>query len=252
MSYLSLPLANCINKFNMKKKLVHGSILLFSIFASISKVNGQAALLALIFGDKVASEKFHLSVDAGMNFASLPGLAQQKGTNGFYFGLGTFIKLNDKWAVTPEFKPVSPRGAKDVLPLKDYSAVLTEVSYNLALKYIDVPVLLQYKITPKLFASAGPQFSFLTSAKQVSSGKLPLGNTVDIEEKLKSDFKSLYLSAPLELGYSLSSARKGKGLDVKVRYNIGLSEVFAKDSYGSSKGSTIQVFLSFPFIAPKE
>ena len=33
----------------------------------------QAAILALIFGDKVASEKFHLSVDLGMNFSSLTG-----------------------------------------------------------------------------------------------------------------------------------------------------------------------------------
>lgn len=95
------------------------SIFTFIILASTAKVKSQAALLALIFGDKVASEKFHLSVDLGMNFASMPGLEKQNGTHGFYFGLGTFIKLNDKWALTPEFKPLSPRGAKDVLPLNN-------------------------------------------------------------------------------------------------------------------------------------
>ena len=166
--------------------------------------------------------------------------------------MGTFIKLNDKWALTPEFKPLSPRGAKDVLPLRDYSSVLTDVNYQLELNYIDVPILAQYKITPTFFVSTGPQISFLTSAKQVSEGKLPSGNSVDIEEKFKSDFNSVYFSVPLEIGYSLSNAHKVKGMDIKLRYNVGLSEMVKNANYGSSKGSTLQVFLSFPFVKPKE
>jgi len=236
----------------MKNKYIKSLLVLFLMTANHSVSNAQAALLALIFGDKVASEKFHLSVDVGMNFSSMPGLEKQKGTNGLYFGLGTFIKLNDKWALTPEFKPISPRGAKDVLPLRDYSSVLTDVNYQLELNYIDVPILAQYKITPTFFVSTGPQISFLTSAKQVSEGKLPSGNSVDIEEKFKSDFNSVYFSVPLEIGYSLSNAHKGKGMDIKLRYNVGLSEMVKNANYGSSKGSTLQVFLSFPFVKPKE
>jgi hypothetical protein len=182
----------------------------------------------------------------------LPGLQQQKSSVGFYFGLGTFIKLNDKWALTPEFKPLSPRGAKDVLPLRDYSSVLSNITYNIELNYIDVPVLAQYKISPKFFVSAGPQISFLTSAKQVSVGTLPLGSNVDISESMKSNFESVYFSIPLEVGYTLSGARKGKGLNVKARYNIGMSEMIAKSDYGSSNGSTFQIFLSFPFVNAKE
>lgn len=208
----------------------------------------QAALIALIFGDKVASEKFHLSVDLGMNISSLPGLEQQQHTRGLYFGLGTFIKLNDKWTLNPEFKPLSPRGARSVLPLNDYSSVLSDVNYDIDLNYIDVPVLLQYRINKKLFASAGPQVSFLTSATQVASGNLPLGNVVDIEESVKSSFKPIHISIPVELGYSLSDARKGKGMNIKFRYNFGVSQVIALSSIGSSSGSTFQIFASFPFI----
>jgi hypothetical protein len=236
----------------MKHFYTKSLLAFFLMIANHSESNAQAALLALIFGDKVASENFHLSVDVGMNFSSMPGLEKQKGTHGLYFGLGTFIKLSDKWALTPEFKPISPRGAKNVLPLKDYSSVLTEVNYQIQLNYIDVPVLVQYKLTPTIFVSAGPQISFLTSAKQISEGKLPLGNSVDIEEKLQSDFNSVYFSVPLEIGYSLSNAHKGKGMDIKVRYNIGVSEMIKKADYGSSKGSTLQVFLSFPFVKAKE
>jgi hypothetical protein len=212
----------------------------------------QAAILALIFGDKIASENFHISIDLGMNFSSLPGLQQQEGRNGFKYGLGSFIKLNDKWALTPEIKLLSPRGANNVKPMNDYSGTLTDVTYDLNLRYIDVPVLAQYRITPKLFTSAGPQISFLTRGRQEAKGKLPDGQTVTVQEDMKENFESLYFSVPLELGYSLHDARDGKGLNIKLRYNVGLSEVIAKPGYGSSRGSTFQVFLSLPFVLPQE
>jgi hypothetical protein len=231
----------------MKKK-IKPIITIILFFLSVTAANAQAALLVLIFGDKIATENFHLSIDAGMNFSSLPGLEQQKATHGLYFGLGTFVKLNEKWAITPEFKPLSPRGAKNVSPINDYSSVLTDVQYDIALNYIDVPILVQYKITPTVFVSAGPQFGFLTSAKQVSSGKLPLGNTVDIEENLKSNFESFNFSFPIEIGYTLSNLRKEKGVNIKLRYCIGMSEIISNSNYGSSKGSTFQVFFSLPFV----
>jgi hypothetical protein len=218
------------------------------VFCVQTIVNAQAALIVLLVGDKVATEKFHLSVDAGLNISSLPGLQQQQSAHGLYFGLGTFIKLNEKWALTPEFKPLSPRGANQVAPLRDYSSTVSSASYSFELNYIDVPVLVQYKLSEKIFASAGPQISFLTSATQVAVGNIPAGTTVDIKEKMKSNFSATYFSFPIEAGYHVSDARKGKGMDVKIRYAVGLSNMIAATNYGSSNGSTFQVFLSFPFI----
>ena len=218
------------------------------VFCVQTIVNAQAALIVLLVGDKVATEKFHLSVDAGLNIASLPGLKNQQATHGLYFGLGTFIKLNEKWALTPEFKPLSPRGANQVAPLRDYATSLSSATYSFELNYIDVPILVQYKLSEKLFASAGPQISFLTSATQIASGNIPAGTAVEIKEKMKSNFSATYFSFPIEAGYHLSDARKGKGMDVKIRYAVGLSNMIAATNCGSSNGSTFQVFLSFPFI----
>ena len=208
--------------------------------------------MALLFGDRVASEKFHLSLDLGANYSSLPGIKNQQGVFGVYFGLGTNIKLNEKWALTPEFKPLSPRGARQVPPLNDYSLVLTDPQYEIALNFIDVPILLQYRPGTKWLFSTGPQISFLTRANQLAEGKLPNGNSVSISESIKSSFHKVYFAVPLEVGYRLSSARKGKGLNVKMRYNIGVSDMISNTSYGSSTGSTFQFFLSFPFIKPQE
>ena len=227
-------------------------IILIALLNSSMQSKGQAALLVLLFGDQIASENFHLSLDAGLNISSLPGLSQQQWTNGFYFGLGSFVKLNDKWALTPEFKPISPRGARGVKPLKDYVGVVNEAQYEISLNYIDVPVLIQYSPMDKWFISTGPQISFLTKAQQLATGRLNDGSEVDVVQEMKSKFNSLYFTIPIELGYRFIASRKGKGVNLKARYNLGLSEIFASEAYGSSQGSTIQIFLSLPFVNSKE
>ena len=175
-------------------------------------------------------------------------MKQQQSTHRLYLGLGTFINLSEKWALTPEIKPLSPRGANQVAPMREYSSTVSSASYNFELNNIDVPLLVQYKLSEKIFASAGPQISFVTGASQVAVGNIPAGTTVDINEKMKSNFSATYFSFPKEAGYHVSDARKGKGMDIKIRYAVGLTNMIAATNYGSSNGSTFQVFLSFPFI----
>lgn len=227
------------------KKLLLSFLLCFTLN---TVVHGQAALLVLIFGERVASESFHLSIDGGINYSSLPGIAGQEAKLYPYFGMGSFIKLNNKWALTPEFKPLSFRGAQGVPAVNSYPATLTDVKYTLSANYIDLPVLLQFKISRNWFVSSGPQFSFLLSEYQYAEGKMPAGNEVRIRESINSVFNSMYYVLPVELGYTLSDQRGGKGIDIKLRYNLGLTEMIADDQYGSSYGSTFQFFLSFPFV----
>ncbi len=227
------------------------SVCIFTTLMTVTyqTARGQAALLVLIFGDKVASEKFHLSLDAGANYTSMPGLSQQEARLNPYFGLGTFLKINNKWAFTPEFKPLSTRGAQNVKPFSDYSTTLNEIEYTIAANYIDVPIMFQYRITPRWFVSAGGQISFKVASKQIAEGKLIAGgNDVSIVENNIALFNRHYYVIPVEMGYSLVTQRGGKGLDIKVRYNWGLTDMISDASYGSSYGSTFQFFLSFPFV----
>jgi len=89
----------------VKAGLVFIAILLLNI-VSISTVKAQAMYIVLIFGDRIATEQFHLTIDAGANITGMPGLDGTKKLVGLYYGMGTFIKLNEKWALTPEFKPL--------------------------------------------------------------------------------------------------------------------------------------------------
>ena len=234
----------------MQKILIKGFLLTFlSLFITMT-IHGQAALFILLFGDKVASEKFHMSLDIGANFSSLNGYDDGKSLTGLYFGLGTHLKLSDNWYLAPEFKPVSTKGAGKVsnpivLP-DEYKD--SESESDIKLNYLEIPVLGQYRMDNGLYFSAGPQISFRLSAKQFTSLTLPSGALVDVEQDLKDQFKSIDYSFPFEIGYALSQARGGKGVDIRLRYTHGLGEVFEESTGLSANHSTFQLFLSFPFI----
>jgi hypothetical protein len=232
-------------------------IILTGLFCSflINISYGQAALLVLILGDKVATEKFHLSIDGGLNISSLPDFNSGKTIIGVNFGLGTHIKLGEKWHLKPEFKPLSYKGAKQINPITSVPGEIENGETKIRLNYIDVPVLLQYNITPKLFVSAGPQISFLTSASQITKGILN-DRDVSIDLDTKTMFNKTDVSFTSEIGYSFSIQTKKStakaDVDVFLRYNYGFMEVFKEPSTGSSKSSTWQVGLSLPFIKSSE
>lgn len=83
----------------MKNNKILQRIILISLLctSAVSYSYGQAALIVLILGDKVATENFHLSIDGAINLSSFPGLAEGKMGGGLNFGLGTHIKLGEKW-----------------------------------------------------------------------------------------------------------------------------------------------------------
>jgi hypothetical protein len=232
----------------MKKYLFAISTAIIFSVSSSTVCNGQAALLVLLFGDKVATENFHVSIDGGLNISSLPGLAQGKPVYGFNFGLGTFIKLNDQWALTPEFKPLSSRGAKEVINILPNDISIQNPKTDFITNYIDIPLLVRYKISNSFFIAAGPQISFLTSAHQKTTGTTTSGQEVSVTQDMKSLMHKESFMVPVEIGYSLSRKRGGKDMDLKVRYNIGVMEAFTATSLAESKNATLQFILAFPFI----
>lgn len=218
------------------------------------RAQAQAALFILIFGDKVASENFHLSLDIGLNAAQMSGFDDGKSLIGLNFGLGTHIKINDRWYLAPEFKPLSRKGARDVAnPIDlDEQFDVDETTSKIKLNYIELPLLVQYRLPAGWYFSAGPQLSFLTSAKQETEIILTSGTLVDLEQDLDDNFESFNWSVPVEVGYAFKEKRGGKGLDLRLRYTYGFNEVFESDTGLSANHSTFQFILTFPFVEVAE
>ncbi len=232
--------------FDFMKRIVslyaEVGLISLSTFLPISSL-GQASWSALRFGSQPGEEVFHLSMDVGSNISTLPGLPQQQPILGTNIGFGTYFKLNNKWAFTPELKLISNRGAADVKSIYNDVAIQNPKS-NIVTNYIDIPLLIQYNISDQLNIATGAQISFLTYASQITTGTLASGQPVTVSYDIKSLMHKEGFMVPVQLGYT----SRPSGIGLKLRYNIGIMEAFTATSIAESKNSTFQIIASLPFI----
>ena len=101
---------------------------------SSNLVNGQAAILALIFGDKVASENFNLSMEIGGSLTHYSNLENFDRTRlGINFGISGNIKLSERFYLSPGVFFLGNRNVKfNNLSLQSSSSVVvaTNRSYH--------------------------------------------------------------------------------------------------------------------------
>lgn len=234
----------------MKRILILASLFLF---ASSGIAKGQAALLVLIFGDKVASENFYFSLKVGVNYSMINGIEEGSNRWGGNFGLVNNIRLSDRFFLTPEFVALSPRGVKDVPNLTTGNPELDELlrdpsSTDRKLTYIDIPVLLRMKLGKRVSVSAGPQFSVLTGATDVYRSS-PLNDVVlTTEVDIKDAIARMDVGATLDVSFMVSKAKGGKGMSLFVRYTQGFIDMTIQEGTDRQTSSLFQFGAAFPFI----
>ena len=218
--------------------------------------SGQAALLVLLFGDKVASDNFYFSLKVGGNFSKLSGLDDTKFAAGLNFGLLATIRLNDQWYIEPEFAPLSKKGSRDIAYVPSGSSELDALldppdDARINLNYIDVPVLVKYQASERLRVGTGPQIGYLTSGtNQYDRTYERTGGEDDLryQQGSQTQFNSWDFGWAFEAAATLWDARDGEGLVIHTRYVLGLSDVIENNPGDAITNSTVQIFASFPFI----
>lgn len=236
--------------YGLVLKLVF-TVLLQFVLCSIS--SGQVAVLLLLFGDKLASEELHLSVDGALNFSNISQLEEGSILGGVNFGLGLHVKLGDHWQLNPQFRPLSQKGTRNTIPLVALPSDFAAKRTNLKLNYLEFPLMVRYSFSPHMFVAAGPQISFLSSAHQVSQGTYTDGADADFRVDIQNYFNKINFSFPVELGYWISIRnRKSKSeanMNLFARYCPGISSMFDSGYRESqSKLTVFQVGISMPFI----
>ncbi|ASE61122.1 PorT family protein [Chryseobacterium indologenes] len=193
------------------KKIFLGLALVAGTFTFAQKTSSNTASSPVRFGLK-----------AGLNVSSLSN-SDTNSKAGFYGGVFANIPVAQDFSVQPEVL-YSGMGAK--------AKANSDVKLNM--DYIAVPVMLQYNALPNLYVEAGPQFSFLVSAK----GKDNNGS-VDV----KDGFKTFDFGLGLGAGYYFTP-----NIGVNVRYVAGLTDVVKNRIGGdSSKNGVFQVGLAYKF-----
>ncbi len=137
-------------------------------------------------------------------------------------GVFAYIPFAKKWGLQPELV-FSMQGTTGK-PEMDYLVSVTEEDYRFS--YLNIPILVKYKLPLGFFAETGPQIGLLVHAK---ISETLVGATSTVNYSVKNQFKSTDLSWALGAGYCSPF-----NLGFDVRYNLGLSDI----NQASAKGLT--------------
>jgi hypothetical protein len=213
----------------------------------------QSSIVSQIAGDKVATEDLYFSLKFGLNVAHLRGPAAAARTGGFNVGITATIKLTPRLSLVPEISPFSRKGAEKIpfTPTGDPEIDLRfadPTSSALALSYLDLPVLVKYRLG-RFHVGAGAFVSFLQTATESFRAELATGEEISFKRTVDDRYKKSDYGLVFEASWTITKPRRGVGLVFHLRFQAGFVDVL-KDpaAAGAVRNSVIQAYLSFPFV----
>src|SRR4051812_2346334 len=124
-------------------------LLIALIFLAASKADGQV-IIALLFGDKLNSDKLEFGLSGGLNKSYLSNVADAKAKTGFILGLYLDLKLNKSWYLRLEAVPKFPTGVSRLKPYSldspELDTLLKNGDVTRKIKNIALPMLVRYKL----------------------------------------------------------------------------------------------------------
>lgn len=223
------------------KRIVTLITCLFIINATSS---GQV-LIALIFGNKLNSDKMAFGLMTGPGFTSLSN-SQSKTKTSFNLGMYFTFKLNENFFLHPEIIPKSAFGAKEIPFIPTSSEEVNSLYYSgnveRSIKAISIPLLARYRVYKTIFIEAGPQLDWLTKVKDVYKADAPDGNPITYTKKISSDFN--WLSVGLAGGLAWQFKNIPSSMSLGVRYYHGLNDIHTSfDGKQINRGGFVFIYI---------
>jgi len=160
------------------------------------------ALMTAMGVNAQSAGEFDYYLHAGGSLSTLTNTDDAKMRPDFAAGAGVQYMVSNEFGLALEVNAYR-LGAKD----KDTDAKLKTT-------YVAVPLLAKYYVTEGVSLFAGPQVSFLTSAKMSDD---------DVDIKVKDYLNKVDFSIPVGVSYEPKIGNKRMLFD--LRYNIGISKV---------------------------
>lgn len=225
------------------------------------------------------SQEIKYGAQAGLNISSLRGnypanpdeytTIDKKSIVGFNIGGFLEYQINEKFSIQPELL-ISLQGNKIVTKEEFYDSLYDETykesfTQRPKLTYLNLPIMLKYKVLEKLSIEFGPQIGYLISAK--SKWEYENANDPSENESIEVDMINNntytfggstfeYTGKLNRLDFSLnlgSSYDLTENVFVQARYNLGLSVLDKNSTAGTSsdswdlKNSVIQISAGYKF-----
>jgi hypothetical protein len=204
--------------------------------------NAQA-LLIILFGDKLSTEKFQLGINADLVFSSLTNTGEADPRFSWAFGAYGEIKLGEHWHLQPEITVKTPAGAKGMpvtTPGSPFSSPTGDTTLDSiraagtvtrSANYLTLPLLVKY-VTGPLNIGVGGSLGILTGASDelvsdVERGALNL--TASSTDSLSTFDAGLIAS----LSYAFRPQKRMRSMRVDAKFYYGLTNT-VKDHTGDA------------------
>ncbi len=184
----------------------------------------------LFFSLSTQAQGFAAGLKIGTNINKMDGQSfADKFTYGYSAGAFVEIKLGKKWSIQPEvlFNQVNADTSEKFSELYDLNS--TKLS-NISLKYLSIPLLLNYNVSKGLALQFGPQYGIL------------LDQNKNLLQNGKEAFRSGDFSLLGGVQVKISSLR------IFGRYAVGLSNLNDIDNRDKWKNQSIQLGLGLTIL----
>lgn len=184
-----------------------------------------ALAMLIIATNSTKAQSFAIGLKAGANLTKITGSSfNDEFKLSYQAGAFMEIAINKKIGIQPEFLFSQSKGTT-----VSTGGVLTAPNANYELNYLNIPLLLRYRIGKVLVLNLGPQYSIL-----LNNDNTLLANSKDAFKK--GDFAMV---GGLQLDF--------KFLRLYARYNVGLNNVNDISNSDNWKSQQIQAGLGFRF-----
>jgi Outer membrane protein beta-barrel domain len=177
----------------------------------------------------IHAQGLHLGLKAGVNLAQVTGRSFNGGyQTGFSGGGFAELKIDSKWDLQPELLYAQTQATtSDEFPNASDPQFHGIPNRTITLNYINIPVLISYKLLPVLSIQAGPSFGFLMSTSE------------NIMTDNQNAFKTTDFSVVGGAQVNLSKIKLG------ARYSYGLTDISKVTPTDTWKNQNIQVYIGF-------
>ena len=205
----------------------------------------EGQVLILLFGEKLSTENFNIGLDLGVNFSNLTEMAGAERSRGLLLGLFAEWRFSENFHLQPGLVAISRKGAEGITPLplgdSDVDPLVSGGSMTRDLKYLDIPVVLQYAVGGKsgLRIGAGPQLSILMEAVDRYEDRSAQGTTVKAENDVKDQLNGTDVGVVFDVEFEFS-----EGMALGARYFHGLTNTI--ESAGTSRNRVFSASIRVP------
>ncbi|MGB7785363.1 MAG: porin family protein [Salinimicrobium sp.] len=195
-----------------------------------------AGALLFVGISSTLAQEVQWGVKAGTNYSTVTSEEDVDYLFGFHAGVIAELPLSAKFSLQPELL-YSLEGAKSEYNFEEEEWIIHSKD-KLKLGYLNLPVMAKYAVTPGFFLEAGPQISYLLSAKDEYeiTANFPEDVKETGTEDVKDQLKKVSFGLNFGAGYEFQN-----NLFLQARYHLGLSELSDMDEEDQGLGEPDKV-----------